>query len=200
MARSRRASGVDEAGRRRDRHQARDRAGDHAQRGRPPNLIQSQHAQIDGRGRGGHVRGHERVDRHAVGGQRAAGVEAEPAEPQQRRAQHGERQIVRRRDGSGKPLRLPRTSAAASAAMPALMCTTMPPAKSSAPSPPAAMPPLPQTQCATGIVHERRPQQAEHAEGGNLMRSAKAPMISPGVITANIIWKIMKSGCGIVGA
>ena len=30
----------------------------------------------------------------------------------------------------------------------------------------------------------------------NLARSAKAPVISAGVITANIIWKIMKVWCG----
>ena len=32
------------------------------------------------------------------------------------------------------------------------------------------------------------------------MRSANAPMISAGVITANIIWKIMNTWCGMVAA
>ena len=49
---------------------------------------------------------------------------------------------------SGKPLRLPITSAATSAATPAFTCTTAPPAKSLKPS--AASQPPPQTQCVTG--------------------------------------------------
>ena len=49
----------------------------------------------------------------------------------------------------GKPLRLPMTSAATSAATPALICTTAPPAKSMKPR--SASQPPPQTQCATGI-------------------------------------------------
>ena len=32
------------------------------------------------------------------------------------------------------------------------------------------------------------------------MRSAKAPVISAGVMMANIIWKTMKTWCGIVAA
>ena len=34
----------------------------------------------------------------------------------------------------------------------------------------------------------------------NFIRSAYAPVISAGVITANIIWKSMKAWCGMVGA
>ena len=34
----------------------------------------------------------------------------------------------------------------------------------------------------------------------NFMRSANAPMISAGVMIANIIWKIMNAWCGIVAA
>src|SRR5262249_62171138 len=49
---------------------------------------------------------------------------------------------------SGKPLRLPITSAATSAATPALTCTTAPPAKSLKPR--SASQPPPQTQCVTG--------------------------------------------------
>ena len=47
-----------------------------------------------------------------------------------------------------KPTRLPITSASASAPKPALMCTTVPPAKSSAPR--SIRKPPPQTQCASG--------------------------------------------------
>ncbi len=49
----------------------------------------------------------------------------------------------------GQPTRRPRTIARASAAEPALMCTAVPPAKSSALSL-APMKPPPQIQCATG--------------------------------------------------
>src|SRR5207248_11559965 len=47
------------------------------------------------------------------------------------------------------PRRRPRTRAATSAETPELMCTTVPPAKSSAPSF-CSHPPAPQTQCASG--------------------------------------------------
>ena len=34
----------------------------------------------------------------------------------------------------------------------------------------------------------------------NFIRSANAPVISAGVMTANIIWNSMKAWCGIVAA
>ena len=34
----------------------------------------------------------------------------------------------------------------------------------------------------------------------NRIRSANAPRIRPGVMIANIAWKIMKAVCGTVGA
>src|SRR5215831_20198649 len=49
----------------------------------------------------------------------------------------------------GKPRRLPTTMAHTRAETPELICTTVPPAKSSAPRAPIH-PPLPQTQCANG--------------------------------------------------
>ena len=52
------------------------------------------------------------------------------------------------RDDEGYPWRLPTTNAATSAATPALTCTTVPPAKSSAPM--SASHPPPHTQWATG--------------------------------------------------
>jgi hypothetical protein len=83
--------------------------------------------------------------------------------------------------------------------MPALMCTTVPPAKSSAPrsnSQPAGE----NTQCAIGaytrIDHNRtKPTQAE-----NRMRSATAPVIRAGVMMANISWKAMNASGGIVSS
>ena len=38
------------------------------------------------------------------------------------------------------------------------------------------------------------------AKAENFIRSANAPMISAGVMIANIIWKIMKAWCGMVAA
>jgi hypothetical protein len=85
----------------------------------------------------------------------------------------------------GQPRRRPMTMTTASAAIPALMCTTVPPAKSSAPrlnSHPSGA----KTQCATGaytrIDHNTR--NATHAP--KRMRSAIAPVMSAGVITANM--------------
>src|SRR5664279_2286617 len=92
-----------------------------------------------------------------------------------------------------KPMRLPSTRHSAKAAAPALMCTAVPPAKSSTPQFASHPPPLPSvpksnTQCATGkytmvvqivakIDHER-----------NFVRSAIEPEISAGVMIANINW------------
>ena len=97
----------------------------------------------------------------AVGGERRAGVEAEPAEPQDAGAEQRQRQRVRRhRRARGQPLRSPSTSTSASAAAPALMCTTAPPAKSSAPIS-ASQPPA-NTQCATGAYTSDQPDADEH--------------------------------------
>jgi len=48
----------------------------------------------------------------------------------------------------------------------------------------------------TNVAHSS----VKRQNGPNLIRSANAPMISPGVITANIIWKTMNVWCGIVPA
>ena len=85
----------------------------------------------------------------ALAAERAAGVEAEPAEPEQAGAEQRERHVVRQqRLTPCSRCRLPTTSAATSAATPAFTCTTVPPAKSSAPM--SASQPPPQTQCAIG--------------------------------------------------
>ncbi|GIU88981.1 MAG: hypothetical protein KatS3mg010_2129 [Acidimicrobiia bacterium] len=71
--------------------------------------------------------------------------------------------------------------------MPALMCTTVPPAKSSAPRS-NNQPEGENTQCATGeyTITDHRPRNHTHA--ANRIRSAIAPVMSAGVMTANIIW------------
>ena len=97
------------------------------------------------------------------------------------------------------PLRRAYKTAATRAATPALMCTTVPPAKSSAPKSPN-QPPSPQTQCAIGAytTSDHTPMNTRNVL--NFARSANAPVISAGVIIANVIWKTMKSRCGIVSA
>src|SRR2546423_9673895 len=98
------------------------------------------------------------------------------------------------------PRRFPRYRAHARAATPALMCTTVPPAKSSAPRCEAPRNPPPHTQCATGeytmIDHSVR--NISHPE--NFIRSAKAPVMRAGVMTANISWNAMNTDDGMVGA
>src|SRR5512134_2545206 len=85
------------------------------------------------------------------------------------------------------PLRLPTTRAAARAETPEVMWTTVPPAKSSAPRF-RIHPPIPHTQWATGLYTSRAQRREKTRKAENLNRSAKAPVISAGVITANIIW------------
>ena len=53
-------------------------------------------AQTNGGNRRGQRGGHERVGRDAVGGHRAAGVEAVPTHPQHAGADHTEHHAVRR--------------------------------------------------------------------------------------------------------
>ena len=96
----------------------------------------------------------------------------------------------------GHPRRRPMTITTASAAMPALMCTTVPPAKSSAPrrnSHPAGE----KTQCATGAYTtiSQIPRNQNHA--ANFMRSAIAPVISAGVMIANISWNAKNASGGM---
>ncbi len=97
----------------------------------------------------GHQHRHAGLHPRRDGG---AGVEAEPADPQQRGADEGQHHVVRR---PGILSRLPSMIAHISPATPALICTTVPPAKSStfthaASLPEEKMPSGPQTQCAIG--------------------------------------------------
>ena len=88
------------------------------------------------------------------------------------------------------PARWPDTSAAA----PAFTCTTAPPAKSSAPR--SANQPPANTQCATGRYTriDQRPMKPTHA--GQRMRSAIEPVISAGVMTANVSWNATNASVG----
>src|SRR3954464_11027861 len=102
-----------------------------------------------------------------------------------------------------KPRRLPRISASARPAAPALMCTAVPPAKSMAIRLLAIQPPTfdcapskANTQCATG-KYTTVAQTAENTiHGPNLARSAMAPEISATVMIANTAWKATKAIAG----
>jgi hypothetical protein len=87
---------------------------------------------------------------------------------------------------------LPSTIAHTRADTPDEMCTTVPPAKSSAPFA-LSQPPSPHTQCASGsyTMVAQRTVKSRNAE--NFFRSANAPVMSAGVMIANIIWKSMKA-------
>ena len=93
-------------------------------------------------------------------------------------------------------LRGRKTNTVARAENPALMWTTYPPAKSITPS--WARKPPPQTQWARGTYTARIQIAMNIRYRENRMRSANAPVIRAGVITANISWNAMKTRAGIV--
>src|SRR5215470_17938008 len=99
----------------------------------------------------------------------------------------------------GKPRRRPITIAHTRAEAPELMCTTVPPAKSSTPSA-LIHPPLPHTQCANGSYTQVVHSSPNTRKVLNFMRSANAPVINAGVKAANIPWKIIKARWGMVSA
>src|SRR5262249_19875 len=96
----------------------------------------------------------------------------------------------------GQPLRLPSTMASASAADPALMCTAVPPAKSSACHLAAMMPP-PQIQCAPGTYTRVNQPAANTTQPPNLARSEMGLLMSATVMIANIIWNASTTYVGI---
>src|SRR5438132_12065731 len=95
--------------------------------------------------------------------------------------------------------RRPMRIAATRADTPLEMWTTVPPAKSSAPSA-CSQPPVPQTQCAIGSYTSVDQRSAKMTYALKLTRSANAPVMSAGVMTANIIWNAMNAWCGTVAA
>src|SRR5438876_2187181 len=95
-----------------------------------------------------------------------------------------------------KPSRLPRIRQRTSADQPEVICTTVPPAKSMALMPaslfqtPFMSPSIPQTMCACGKYTTNIQSVMNRKMAENFMRSAIAPMISAGVMIANISWYI----------
>ncbi len=108
---------------------------------------------------------------------------------------------------AGHPMRLPRISASTNPAMPALMCTAVPPAKSMALSLLAIQPPFSavtplkaNTQCATGKYTKVDHSAAKASQPPNFNLSATAPEISATVMIANISWNATNTVCGMVPA
>jgi hypothetical protein len=85
-----------------------------------------------------------------------------------------------------REVRLPTKKTDASAAMPAEACTTMPPAKSSTPQ--FLQQPPPQTMCTSGKYTKKSQSVRNTMYAENRTRLANAPVISAGVMMANIIW------------
>ena len=99
----------------------------------------------------------------------------------------------------GHPLRRPSTRTTASAAIPALMWTTVPPAKSSAPSW-NSQPTGANTQWAMGAYTRTSQAPRKTTQARNFIRSAMAPVMRAGVMMANIIWKATKAKGGTARA
>src|ERR1700727_1031555 len=107
----------------------------------------------------------------------------------------------------GQPLRLPRTIASTKPAVPELIWTAVPPAKSIACSllaiqPPcsAAKPSNANTQCATGKYTNVAHNPANTSQALNLRRSETAPEINATVMIANISWNATNTVAGSVPA
>src|SRR5512143_4044715 len=83
-----------------------------------------------------------------------------------------------------------------SAEMPAAMCTTVPPAKSSTPYS-YSQPPGAHTQCASGQYTNVDHSRMNHTYAEKRMRSATAPLISAGVMMANLPWNITNTSSGM---
>ncbi|OOL31617.1 hypothetical protein GQ85_12485 [Rhodococcus rhodochrous] len=112
------------------------------------------------------------------------------------------------RGGFRNERRLPRTMMTARAAMPALMWTAVPPAKSTAPRVLAIQPPTTdpssesnaKTQCATGKYTSTAHSPANTIQAENFMRSARAPHTRATVMPANKSWNPAISAGGSPGS
>mmetsp|Transcript_28585 Transcript_28585/g.80575 ORF Transcript_28585/g.80575 Transcript_28585/m.80575 type:complete len:238 (-) Transcript_28585:672-1385(-) len=94
-------------------------------------------------------------------------------------------------------LRGPRTAQPTKAPMPAVMCTTMPPAKSRTPW--AAMKPFgPHTMWQAGKYTANIHRTQYHITALNFMRSTKLPTIRAGVMMAKVIWYSAHRASGMV--
>ena len=113
-----------------------------------------------------------------------------------------------------KPTRWPTTSARTSPATPALMCTTVPPAKSIGttlatpsvtpntaaarpPSAPLSRPP-PHTMWAIGKYAKVTQRAEKTIQVENFTRSAMAPLMRATVMTAKVSWKPTNASSGML--
>src|SRR5579862_6995896 len=87
-------------------------------------------------------------------------------------------------DSRPSPRRLPSIKAVASPATPALICTTVPPAKSSCVA--ANQPEGSHIQCATGQYTRINHSPMNQSSAENFIRSANAPQINAGVMMAKV--------------
>ena len=87
------------------------------------------------------------------------------------------------------PWRLPSTMAATRAEKPEEMCTTVPPAKSRMPAR-CRKPSVAHTECATGQYTMSSQADMKTSSEENFMRSARPPVMSAGVMMANVIWNV----------
>ncbi len=95
-----------------------------------------------------------------------------------------------------KPRRGPSSRASARPLAPQLTSTTVPPAKSSAPSRCRIQPSGANTQCATGTYTSSVQTAVNATQEPNLARSAMAPLMSAAVMIAKVSWKVAKSTVG----
>mmetsp|Transcript_4588 Transcript_4588/g.8655 ORF Transcript_4588/g.8655 Transcript_4588/m.8655 type:complete len:247 (-) Transcript_4588:564-1304(-) len=95
-------------------------------------------------------------------------------------------------------LRGPSMMAPTSAPMPAVMCTTMPPAKSSTPMSAKKPPAPPHTMWQAGKYTANAHMNTYHITALNFMRWTKDPTMSAGVMMANVIWNRHQSASGMV--
>mmetsp|Transcript_7638 Transcript_7638/g.30652 ORF Transcript_7638/g.30652 Transcript_7638/m.30652 type:complete len:211 (+) Transcript_7638:603-1235(+) len=94
--------------------------------------------------------------------------------------------------------RLGSATTVAKAEKPAVMCTTMPPAKSLTPL--RAIQPPPHTQWANGKYTKCTQKKMNRTYGTNRTRSANAPVIRLGAMTANMPWNPANTSPGIPSA
>ena len=180
----------------RDADAADDDRGRRADRGHLARAQQIQHEPGRQRARGREQRVDEREHADVAGGEAAAAVEAEPAEPQQAGAeQHVDRVVGQQRlaavvlaradDQRRRERGEARAHLDRDAAREVERALRLQPAAAEGP-------------VREHGVDEHRPQRGEDRNGPKRIRSTTAPATSAVVMMQNVAWKAMNSRCGIV--
>ena len=190
---------LDERGARGDGGQTSDSADARADEGGLAFDLPLEHEPEEESGGGGDFRVHRGERGRCVRRKGGAAVETEPAEPEKTGAEGDERDVVRvgvdvctleLSAVRAAPRRWP------SAEKPAVMCTTMPPAKSLTPL--RAIQPPPHTQWANGKYTKWTQKKMKRRYGTKRTRSANAPVMRRGAMTANMPWNPAKTSPGHV--